>query len=162
MEATATRSTPAHLSLPSTRVVSAPAQRHHPASASEEAPIGEEQEPDAFSIWSRRQYEQLMEPVSRILSTSTHVALAERTNLSRNAVRSTLEGSTWPQLQTVLRLAYVAGVECFTMAAQDLVQHGPPLPASEQALLAAYRRLGAQDRAAWLRTMVDAATRPAA
>lgn len=150
---------------PLTRAVAPPARRahrrHETACAGARA-MSTDPVPDAFTMWSHRQYQQLMTPINGILSTSTHVALAERTALSRNAVRSALDGSTWPQLQTVLRLAYVAGVECFTMAARDLVQHGPPLPAAEQALLAAYRRLQPKERITLLRATMQAASQPAA
>ena len=150
---------------PLTREVVPPARtahRRHETAGAGAVVMSADPVPDAFTTWSHRQYQQLMTPINRILSTSTHVALAQRTNLSRNAVRSALDGSTWPQLQTVLRLAYVSGVECFTMAARDLVQHGPPLPAAEQALLAAYRRLQPAERTTLLRMTMQAASQPAA
>lgn len=100
----------------------------------------------AFPAWAARQYSQVIAPIHFGLSQSSRVAVAERANLSRNAVQAALDGASWPQFQTIIRLANVAGVELFSLSGRDLVEHGPPLPADEQALLLAYRRMSPADR----------------
>lgn len=100
-----------------------------------------------FPVWAARQYSQLLAPIHYSLHGSSRVSVAARANLSRNSVQAALDGASWPQLQTVIRLAHVAGVELFALAGRDLVEHGPPLPPDEQALLLAYRRLPAEARA---------------
>lgn len=96
-----------------------------------------------FPSWAARQYSQIIAPIHYALSRSSRVSVAERANLSRNAVQAALDGASWPQLQTIVRLAHVAGVELFALSGRDLVEHGPPLPPDEQALLVAYRRMPA-------------------
>ncbi|MFP4149356.1 MAG: hypothetical protein ACLFUG_01050 [Nitriliruptoraceae bacterium] len=97
-----------------------------------------------FPIWAARQYSQLIGPIHHGLSSVSRAAVAERTNLSRNAVQSALDGAGWPQLHTVLRLGFVAEVEVVSYSGRDLVDRGMPLPADEQALLRAFRQLGAE------------------
>ena len=101
---------------------------------------------DDFPIWAARQYSQLITPIHHVLSSSSRVAVARRTNLSRNAVQSALDGAGWPQLQTIIRLGFVAGVELMSYSGRDFVDRGVPLPADEQALLRAYRHLGDASR----------------
>lgn len=100
----------------------------------------------AFPAWAARQYSQVIGPIHYGLSQASRVAVAERANLSRNAVQAALDGASWPQLQTIIRLAGLADVELFSLAGRDLVEHGPPLPPDEQALLFAYRRMPPAER----------------
>lgn len=94
-----------------------------------------------FAGWAARQYSQVLAPIHFALQGASRVSVAARANLSRNAVQATLDGASWPQFQTLVRLAHVAGIELFSLTGRDLVEHGPPLPPDEQALLLAYRRL---------------------
>lgn len=132
--------------LPPTDQVPAPREvwvrtgvvRGHPAS-----------EPDAsitFADVAASQYRQVIAPIAQVLTGSARSSLAERAGLSRGAVASALEGTAWPQSQTVVRLAYLAGVELFGLAGRDLLTQGPALRPEEQALLFAYRRLTPQER----------------
>ncbi|MFP4312006.1 MAG: hypothetical protein ACLFS9_08530 [Nitriliruptoraceae bacterium] len=97
-----------------------------------------------FPVWAARQYSQLIAPIHHILSGVPRAAVAERTSLSRNAVQSALDGAGWPQLQTILRLGSVADAEVVSYSGRELVDRGMPLPADEQALLRAFRQLGAE------------------
>lgn len=99
-----------------------------------------------FARWAARQYGQVIGPVNLALGGASRSALAQRTSLSRSAVHSVLEGTGWPQFQTVVRLAACSGVELFGLMARDLVTDGPGLPPEEQALLLAYRRLSPTQR----------------
>lgn len=103
---------------------------------------------DDFPIWAARQYSQLITPIHHVLSGTSRVGIARRTNLSRNAVQAALDGAGWPQLQTIVRLGFVASVELTSYSGRDLVDRGVPLPADEQALLRAYRHLDDASRQA--------------
>lgn len=100
-----------------------------------------------YPAWAARQYSQIIAPIHEVLSPTSKVAVADRANLSRNAVQAALDGASWPHFKTIVRLARVAGVELFSLTGRDLVEHGPPLPPDEQALLRAYRRMPSADRA---------------
>lgn len=116
----------------------------------------------AFPLWAARQYWQLVAPLNQVLAGTSRSSLAQRGALSRGAVQSALDGTAWPQLQTVVRLANLAGVELFGLAGRDLVEHGPPLAPDEQALLLAYRRMPPPQRRRMIEQLrSSAADRPA-
>lgn len=110
-----------------------------------------------FSAWATRQYGQIVGPIRTALDSSSRSALAQRANLGRSAVNALFEGRSWPHFQTVVRMAALAGVELFGLAARDLVLRGPELPPEEQALLHAYRQLPPADRRTVLARAVSTA-----